>query len=56
MTLRNFIDGGYDVTDVRILVVVKSIGPKKRSMSSDDLSILVPANAVSIKSLARTNL
>lgn len=31
MTLQNFIDGGYDVTDARILVVVKSIGSKKKS-------------------------
>ena len=31
MTLQNFIDGGYDVVDAKILVVVKSIGAKKRS-------------------------
>jgi len=31
MTLRNFIDGGYDVVDAKVLVVVKSIGAKKRS-------------------------
>lgn len=30
MTLQTFIDGGYDVTDAKILVVVKSIGAKKR--------------------------
>lgn len=30
MTLQNFIDGGYDVVDVKILVVVKSIGAKKK--------------------------
>jgi len=30
MTLQNFVDGGYDVLDARILVVVKSIGAKKR--------------------------
>ncbi len=29
MALQNFIDGGYDVVDARILVVVKSIGAKK---------------------------
>jgi hypothetical protein len=29
MTLKNFIDGGYDVSGARILVCVKSIGPKK---------------------------
>lgn len=30
MTLQNFIDGGYDVTNSRILVVVKSIGARKK--------------------------
>lgn len=30
MTLQNFIDGGYDVVDAKILVVVKSIGVKKK--------------------------
>lgn len=30
MTLQNFIDGGYDVVDAKILVVVKSIGAKKK--------------------------
>ena len=32
MTLKNFIDGGYDVADGRILVCVKSIGAKKKCM------------------------
>jgi len=31
MTLQNFIDGGHEVVDARILVVVKSIGAKKKS-------------------------
>jgi hypothetical protein len=30
MTLRNFIDGGYDVANGRILVCVKSIGARKK--------------------------
>jgi hypothetical protein len=30
MTLQNFNDGGYDVVGAKILVVVKSIGAKKR--------------------------
>ena len=30
MTLQNFLDGGYDVIDAKILVVVKSIGAKKK--------------------------
>lgn len=34
MTLQNFVDGGYDVADAKILVVVKSIGAKKKSKSS----------------------
>lgn len=29
MTLQNFVDGGYDVVDAKILVVVKSLGVKK---------------------------
>jgi len=31
MTLQNFVDGGYDVVDARILVVVKSVGQRKKS-------------------------
>ncbi len=30
MTLQNFVDGGSDVVDAKILVVVKSIGQRKR--------------------------
>jgi hypothetical protein len=30
MTLNNFIDGGYDIADGRILVCVKSIGARKK--------------------------
>lgn len=29
MTLRNFTDGGYDVDECKLLVCVKSIGPRK---------------------------
>jgi len=29
MTLRNFIDGGYDVPNVRLLLCVKAVGAKK---------------------------
>ncbi|KAI9695113.1 MAG: hypothetical protein M1820_008881 [Bogoriella megaspora] len=32
MTLKNFIDGGYDVDDGKLLTCVKSIGPKKTGM------------------------
>lgn len=35
MTLQNFIDGGYDVLDAKVLVVVKSIGAKKTSESTN---------------------
>ncbi|KAF2725848.1 hypothetical protein K431DRAFT_259573 [Polychaeton citri CBS 116435] len=35
MTLQNFIDGGYDVHDARILVVVKSIGARKTLTRQD---------------------
>ena len=30
MTLQNFVDGGFDVIDAKMLVVVKSIGAKKK--------------------------
>lgn len=30
MTLQNFVDGGYDILDARILVVVKSIGQRRK--------------------------
>jgi hypothetical protein len=33
MTLQNFIDGGYDVVEARVLVVVKSLGQRKRGTS-----------------------
>lgn len=37
MTLKNFIEGGYDVDDGKILVCVKSIGTKrKRRLSQYD--------------------
>lgn len=39
MTLQNFGDGGYDVVDAKILVVVKSIGQRKKS-KTDFLIIL----------------
>ena len=32
MTLQNFNQGGFDVVDAKILVVVKSIGHKKTGM------------------------
>ena len=31
MTLQNFIEGGYDVVGAKILVVVKSLGQRKKS-------------------------
>lgn len=30
MTVKNFLDGGYDVEDSKILVCVKSIGARKK--------------------------
>lgn len=32
MTLQNSQDGGYDVVDAKVLVVVKSVGAKKTGM------------------------
>lgn len=34
MTLKNFVDGGYDVIDGRMLLCVKSVGARKKSNSS----------------------
>lgn len=34
MTLQNFIESGYEVVDAKILVVVKSIGARKKGISS----------------------
>jgi hypothetical protein len=31
MTLKNFVDGGYDIVDGRMLVCVKSVGARKKS-------------------------
>jgi hypothetical protein len=38
MTLKNFIDGGYEVAEGRILVCVKSIGARKKGKWSFGLS------------------
>jgi len=32
MTFQNFIDGGFDIPDTKVLLVVKSIGSKKTGM------------------------
>lgn len=32
MTLKNFVEGGYEITDGKILVCIKSIGPRKKCM------------------------
>lgn len=32
MTLKNFVEGGYEITDGKVLVCVKSIGPRKKCM------------------------
>jgi hypothetical protein len=34
MTIKAFQDGGYDVVDAKILVVIKSIGAKKKGRMS----------------------
>ena len=37
MTLSGFLQGGYDVSDGKILVVVKSVGPRKKGKAFDNL-------------------
>lgn len=32
MTLQNFIDGGYDISNAKVLLVVGSVGPRKTGM------------------------
>ncbi|KAJ9665735.1 hypothetical protein H2201_004220 [Coniosporium apollinis] len=44
MTLKNFIEGGYDITDGKILVCVKSIGPRKKFTTKKG----VPAENVNV--------
>lgn len=36
MTVRSFIDGGYELSDRKILVCVKSIGAKKKGKHAYD--------------------
>lgn len=33
MALKNFVEGGHEVNDAKILVVVKSIGARKKGVS-----------------------
>lgn len=39
MTMRSFIDGGYELSDCKILVCVKSIGAKKRGKHTSDAPV-----------------
>jgi hypothetical protein len=41
MTLQNFADGGFDVIDAKLLVVVKSIGARRKGMLNLGLGDLV---------------
>nr|OQO19492.1 hypothetical protein B0A51_11538 [Rachicladosporium sp. CCFEE 5018] len=41
MTLQNFIDGGYDVIDAKILVVVKSLVERKDTSVVENMNIVV---------------
>ncbi|KAK6440557.1 hypothetical protein LTR95_003224 [Oleoguttula sp. CCFEE 5521] len=45
MTLQNFVDGGYDVLDAKILVVVKSLGMRKK-IERKDTSVVENMNVV----------
>lgn len=48
MTLQNFIDGGYDVLDAKILVVVKSIGAKKKGQHLNHRSLAQFADTLAV--------
>ena len=48
MTLSNFNEGGYDVVDAKILVVVKSIGAKKKGEVSLGKQIYVHKSNISV--------
>ncbi|OQO09850.1 hypothetical protein B0A48_04202 [Cryoendolithus antarcticus] len=41
MTLQNFVDGGYDVVDAKILVVVKSLVERKDTSVVDNMNVVV---------------
>ena len=38
ITLQNFIEGGFDVIDAKLLVVVKNIGAKKKGKPKATMS------------------
>lgn len=42
MTLQNYVEGGYDVVDSKILAVVKSVGVKKTGKDTDSRSWPAP--------------
>lgn len=44
MTLKNFAEGGYEVTDGKILVCVKSIGGRKKGKETETQNR--PSNAL----------
>lgn len=52
MTLQNFIEGGYDVVGAKILVVVKSLGQRKKSEWKHSASCVVRADIIKLS--ART--
>jgi len=52
MTLQNFIEGGYDVVEAKILVVVKSLGQRKKSESTFHAPCAVHADPMKLS--ART--
>jgi hypothetical protein len=52
MTLQNFIEGGYDVVGAKILVVVKSLGQRKKSESTFHAPCAVHADPIKLS--ART--
>nr|OQO23654.1 hypothetical protein B0A51_11339 [Rachicladosporium sp. CCFEE 5018] len=41
MTLQNFVDGGYDVIDAKILVVVKSLVERKDTSVVENMNVVV---------------
>jgi hypothetical protein len=44
MTLKSFMDGGFEVTNVRLLVCVKGVGAKKKSMLVINRDVFVLTN------------
>ncbi|KAI9664361.1 MAG: hypothetical protein M1831_002294 [Alyxoria varia] len=56
MSLRNYLDGGHEINQAKILVCVKSLGPKKKVTIKRDGNMRELVNALVFDHTADTNL